>query len=98
VPLHTDFTGSLPAGYRISRIDYNPVVVEIEGDPGSASGISEMSTDPVSLNGATSDIVINVNLRPPRGVTVLTKGTFQIHVTIVNDNRVQPTPSVSPTP
>lgn len=98
VPLHTDFSGSLPSGYRISRIDYNPVVVEIEGDPGSASGITELSTDSVNLNNATSDIVLNVSLRPPRGVTVLTKGTFQIHVFIVNDNRVQPTPAVSPSP
>jgi YbbR domain-containing protein len=98
VPLHTDFTGALPAGYRITRIDYTPVVVEIEGDPGSASGIAALSTDPISLTGATADIIQNVNLRPPKGVTVLTKGNFNIHVFIEKDTRVQPTPSPSTAP
>jgi YbbR domain-containing protein len=98
VPLHTDFTGALPAGYRITRIDYTPVVVEIEGDPGSTSGITELSTDPISLSGVTADIVQNVNLRPPKGVTVLTKGNFNIHVFIEKDTRVQPTPLPSSSP
>jgi len=100
LPVHTDFIGALPSGYRITRIDYSPVVVEVEGDPGSVSGITEIATDTVSLNGVTSDITSNLNLRPTKGVTVLTKGTVTIHVFIANDNRVQPSPApgVSPTP
>ncbi|MDP9326375.1 MAG: hypothetical protein M3O87_07560, partial [Candidatus Dormibacteraeota bacterium] len=70
----------------------------VEGDPGSASGIAALSTDPISLTGVTADIVQNVSLRPPKGVTVLTKGTFNIHVFIEKDTRVQPTPSPSTAP
>lgn len=93
VPLHTELTGSLPAGYRISRIDYSPMVVEVEGDPGAVGSISELDTDPIALSNVTSDIVQVVSLRPTRGVTVLTKGQVTIHVFIANDNRVRPSPS-----
>ena len=100
LPVHTDFVGGLPSGYRITRIDYSPLVVEVEGDPGSVGGITEIPTDTVTLNGATTDIVQTLNLRPPKGVAVLTKGTISIHVFIANDNRVQPSssPLISPTP
>jgi YbbR domain-containing protein len=97
-PLHTNFVGSLPSGFRISRIDYAPVVVEVEGDPGSVGAITEIDTDSVSLNGVTSDIVQTLGLSPPRGVTVLTKGQISIHVFIANDNRVQPSPPPAPSP
>ncbi len=98
LPVHTDFVGGLASGYRITRIDYTPLVVEVQGDPGSVGGITEISTDTVSLNGATTDIVQTLNLRPPKGVTVLTRGTISIHIFIANDNRVQPSPSPAPSP
>jgi YbbR domain-containing protein len=96
VPLHTELTGSLPSGYRISRIDYSPTVVEVEGDPGTVGSVTEVDTDPIALGNVTSDIVQVLNLRTQRGVTVVTKGQVTIHVFIANDNRVQPSPSPTP--
>ncbi|MEA2646868.1 MAG: hypothetical protein QOE92_1951, partial [Chloroflexota bacterium] len=41
-----------------------------------------------------------VTLRVPRGVTIISKGPFTVHITLVNDTRLQPspTPAATPTP
>jgi YbbR domain-containing protein len=91
-------SGQLAAGYRIADVQVSPSVVEVEADPGILATIQAVDTDPISIAGATSDVVANVGLRAPAGVTVLTKGPFTIHFVIKINPVVQATPSPLPSP
>jgi YbbR domain-containing protein len=89
-------SGQLAAGYRIADVQVSPSVVEVEADPGILASIQAIDTDPVSIAGATGDVVANVGLRPLAGVTVLTKGPFTVHFVIRLNPVVQVSPSPSP--
>jgi YbbR domain-containing protein len=87
-------SGQLAAGYRIADVQVSPSIVDVEADPGILASIQTIDTDPISIAGATSDVVANVGLRPLAGVTVLTKGPFTVHFVI----KINPVVQVSPTP
>jgi len=89
-------SGTLATGYRIADVQVSPSVVEVEADPGILANIQTLDTDPISIAGATSDVVANVGLRAPTGVTVLTKGPFTVHFVIKINPVVQVTPTPSP--
>ena len=93
-------TGQVAAGFQITDVQVIPVVCEIEADPGVLATIHSIDTDPISVAGATSDVVANVNLRPPTGVTLLTKGTVTVHFVIKANPvvRSSPSPTAPPSP
>jgi YbbR domain-containing protein len=86
-------TGQVAAGFHVVGIDATPPIVLVEGDPTVFSGVSAVDTDPIDLAGMTGDINRTVNLRPKAGVTVLTKGPFNVKIKIQQDPRVEPSPS-----
>lgn len=98
VPIVADVSGLAP-GLRIARADPSPLIVQIQGDTATLANVTEILSDPVSLAGkGAGDLVITITLRAPKGVTILSNGPFTVHITIVNDTRVQPSPSPTPSP
>ena len=91
-------SGQTATGFVIVDVQVTPSVVVVEADPGILASIHTIDTDPISIAGATSDVVANVGLRAPAGVTVLTKGPFTVHFVIKVNPDVQVTPSPRPSP
>ncbi|HXA43546.1 MAG TPA: CdaR family protein [Candidatus Solibacter sp.] len=91
-------TGQIAAGYYIADVTVSPVVLQVEADPGILATIQLIDTEPISLAGATNDIVATVSLRPPAGVMVLTRGPFTVHFVIKQNPLVKPSPSPTPAP
>jgi YbbR domain-containing protein len=89
--------GQPAPGYRIAAIDVPSDVVG-EGDPDKLAGVTEVDTETIDVTGATGDIVKAVTLKPKAGISILTAGPFTVHIHIVIDNRVPPSPSPQPSP
>ena len=69
----------MSSGYEISSIEAYPKSVEISGDDKLLEKIGSVSAEAVSLAGATSDIIQEVPLVLPDGIT---SKTSKIRVTI----------------
>ncbi|MDQ6748301.1 MAG: YbbR-like domain-containing protein, partial [Candidatus Dormibacteraeota bacterium] len=76
----------------------SPDVLTIEGDPTVLAGISSLDTPAINLNGATSDVVQTVTVRPPAGVTIIGSAQVSVHVSIAKNPSVEPSPSPRPSP
>jgi YbbR domain-containing protein len=87
-------TGRVAPGFQIVDVQVSPAVCEISADPGVLSGVQTIDTEPISLAGATGDVVASVKLRPPPGVTIVNADTFIVHFVI----KANPVVTVSPSP
>ncbi|HET9346275.1 MAG TPA: CdaR family protein [Candidatus Limnocylindrales bacterium] len=60
--------GTQAAGYEVTGIAVDPLVVTVEGDADAILGLTEAPTESVSINGVTQDVVQDVGLDLPDGV------------------------------
>lgn len=64
--------GQPALGYRISNVSVEPAIVTVVGSPSIIEGLpGYVDTDPVNVEGATSDVVTKVGLQLPEMVSVL---------------------------
>ncbi|MBC7224720.1 MAG: hypothetical protein H5T59_10685 [Anaerolineae bacterium] len=64
--------GQPAPGYRISNVSVEPAIVTVVGSPTIIEALpGYVDTDPVSVEGATSDVVTKVGLQLPERVSVL---------------------------
>ncbi len=68
VPVKVTFTGSLPAGYKLSGMLSNPPQAALKGSQELMAAIKEVSTEEVSLDGVVKDTVRKVRLQVPPGI------------------------------
>jgi YbbR domain-containing protein len=69
VPVTPVIKGSPAAGYYITSIDVNPVVIGVSGEADALAALNGVaSTQPVSIAGATGDVSVHVALNLPAGV------------------------------
>jgi YbbR domain-containing protein len=80
LPVNPVVTGTPAAGFEVAAIVVDPLVVSVEGDANDLSGLDRADTQPVSISGASSDVVTSVGLNLPNGVEAL--GSGQVGVTI----------------
>ncbi|HEV1997948.1 MAG TPA: CdaR family protein, partial [Candidatus Dormibacteraeota bacterium] len=92
--------GEVAPGYQIYDIKVSPDIVTVVGDPVIIASITTIPTAQVSVNGATSDVVKTVALKPPNGVSVAGSTDVTVHIFIHKNPQVQPSPSplASPLP
>jgi YbbR domain-containing protein len=81
VPVNPILTGTPGAGFRVSGVVVEPLVISIEGDGEQIASINEADTAPVQVSGATRDVAAEVPLALPTGVTSET-ATVRVTVTI----------------
>ena len=67
VPVTVRFTGAVPQGVKVTGSETEPATLEITGPASSAGGVDALETDPVDLNGVTSDLRKQVAVFAPEG-------------------------------
>jgi YbbR domain-containing protein len=99
LPVNPVLTGTPDPSVAITGVEAAPLLVTVEGESALLSTLVNIDTKPVSIAGATSDVVADVPLDLPPGVTALDvttvrvtaslrpqigTRTFQVGVTLLN--------------
>ncbi len=89
VPVNPMVTGTPAAGFRIGSVEVEPLVVTVEGDQAELQVLAAADTEPVSVSGATRDVVANVAYALPTGVSPVDGGTARVtvHIEAVTETR-----------
>jgi YbbR domain-containing protein len=80
LPVRPTVAGTPAVGFEIASVTVDPLVVSVEGDVDSLAPLEFADTAPVTLTGASSDVVLDVPLELPDGVQA--PGIATVHVTI----------------
>lgn len=91
--------GTLPAPYRFGNIEVAPATVTAEGRPEQIGPVNTLTTAPIDISGATSDVVRRVEPIIPSGITLSPRGpiTVTVHVIAPPAAPISP-PVLAPTP
>ncbi|HEX5826308.1 MAG TPA: CdaR family protein [Candidatus Limnocylindrales bacterium] len=81
LPVSPVIAGSPAPGFRIASVTATPLAVTVEGDEDQVRTLVAVDTAPVSVAGATADVVETVALALPSGITAT--GTGSVRVTVV---------------
>lgn len=82
LPVRPNVVGTPAAGFEVASIDVNPPVVSVEGDANDLAGLDHADTQPISISGASSQVVQAGGLALPDGVQALGAGTVQVTITL----------------
>jgi YbbR domain-containing protein len=66
----------------VASVSVDPLVAPVEGDANDLAKLDQADTAPVSISGASSDVVQRVSLALPSGVQALGETTVQVTVRI----------------
>jgi YbbR domain-containing protein len=91
-PVGFTLTGQPASGYRITKVTIEPLAVQATGLQNTLANLNLLTTDPVDVSNAKSDVVKTVTIRPPSGVEVNQK-TASVHVYISQIPGVSPSAS-----
>jgi len=80
VPVSAVVVGTPASGFEIESVIVTPVVVQVEGDANDLAGLQQADTSPVSVTGASSNIVQQVSLALPSGVQAIDAASVQVTV------------------
>jgi YbbR domain-containing protein len=73
--------GSPAAGYYVTSIDVSPLVISVSGEADALAALNgAVSTQPISIAGATGDISVNIALNLPAGVEAPDASTVTVVV------------------
>ncbi|MBV9852012.1 MAG: hypothetical protein JO250_20290 [Armatimonadetes bacterium] len=96
VLVSANVTGALPPSSRVDSIWIHPLTLVVAGRPGRLAEISTVSTAPIDVSGATSDVTRTVNCVAPPGVVFSGASAVVVTVHIVAQNAPAPAPATSP--
>jgi YbbR domain-containing protein len=80
LPVSPNVIGTPAAGFEVISVQVDPPVVSVEGDANDLAGLSRTDTEPITVSGASSQVVQVVGLVLPDGVQALGSGTVQVTV------------------
>lgn len=80
LPVSPIVIGTPAAGFEIESVAVTPAVVSVEGDANDLAALDRADTEPVSVAGASSQVVQTVRLALPDGVEALGLDTVQVTV------------------
>ena len=78
--------GEPPAGYVVASARPSPSTVTLTGAPSALERISEVHTEPISLEGVTGKWIFKVALALPEGVTALGVTSVSVTVTLAKSS------------
>ena len=81
LPVAPVLSGSPAGGYEITSITVDPLLVTVEGEADQLVNLASAPTAPVSISGATQNVVQNVALALPEGVLPV-GGELTVRVTV----------------
>jgi YbbR domain-containing protein len=82
LPVRANVIGTPAAGFEVASIAVSPPVVSVEGDANDLAGLDHADTQPISIAGASSEVVQSGGLALPNGVQALGNGTVQVTITL----------------
>jgi YbbR domain-containing protein len=82
LPVTPVVSGSPAAGYEVTSISVSPLIVSVEGEADAIIGLAEAPTDPVTISGATQDVIQDVGLALPDGVVPAGGEDVKVRVTV----------------
>jgi YbbR domain-containing protein len=82
LPVNPIVTGAPAPGYRIESIVVDRPSVTVEGDPDALGDLDRADTDPISVEGLSSDFASEIPLALPPGVVALVGQTVRVTVRI----------------
>jgi YbbR domain-containing protein len=85
LPVVPQITGQLAAGYRITSVTVDPVVITVSGEEGVVSQMQNAPTQPIDVAGRTTDLEAMVRFALPEGVSVTGNDSVRIVVTIAEE-------------
>ena len=80
LPVSPRVAGTPAAGFEIESVTVDPVLVSVEGNADELASLDRISTDPISVAGATSDIETLVRLDLPTGILALGDPTVRVTI------------------
>jgi YbbR domain-containing protein len=80
VPIVPAIVGNLGAGFEVVRVTLSVPVVSLVGDAADLADIATASTQPISIEGRTSDLDTTVAFDLPQGVAAAAPQQVQVHV------------------
>ena len=92
LPVVPILTGAPGAGYRITAITVEPLIVTVSGEAATIGALEGAPTEAINVEGRTTDLEAIVNLDLPEGVSV--NGTDQVRVVLT----IEPLPTLAPSP
>ena len=75
-------TGAPPAGYALEDVTVEPAAILVEGEPEALATLSQADTQPVSLNGLTETLDLEVALALPAGVLPVVDERVEVTITL----------------
>jgi YbbR domain-containing protein len=94
LPVVPILTGAPGAGYRITAITVEPLIVTVSGEAATIGALDGAPTEAINVEGRTTDLEAIVNLDLPDGVSV--SGSDQVRVLLTIEPLPTPAPSQSP--
>lgn len=82
LPVSPVITGNPAPGFEIAGVTVAPTVVTVEGDAEQLATLARIDTAPVSTNGASADLTVDVELAVPVGVVPVDAETVRVTVTL----------------
>lgn len=82
LPVTPNVVGTPAAGFEVASVEVNPPVISIEGDANDLAGLDRADTLPISVSGASSQVVQTVGFALPDGVQALSADSVQVTVTL----------------
>jgi YbbR domain-containing protein len=81
LPIRPVVAGSPAAGFEVAAVTVDPLVVAVEGDVDDLVALEVADTSPVTITGATSNLVTTTTLELPAGIQALGSPTVTVTVT-----------------
>ena len=85
LPVVPQVTGQPAAGYRITSVTVDPVVITVSGEEGVVSQMQNAPTEPIDVAGRTTDLEAMVRFALPEGVSVTGNDSVRVVVTIAEE-------------
>jgi YbbR domain-containing protein len=82
IPVVPAFSGSLAAGYEVRAVLVTPPVVTVSGDESILGRLDSVPTQPITLDGRTTAVSVDVGLSLPAGVTAVELAQVRVAVDI----------------
>lgn len=86
VPVEVSFTGEMPEGYILTKVDTDVQNVIIVGKSEVLAGISQIELEPIDLSKITESRLLQVQMILPDGVVALEKDTVSVSLQISEEN------------
>jgi YbbR domain-containing protein len=89
VPVNAVFTGTPAPGFHVASVSVSPLTITLQGDADQLVLLATADTAPISLDGASRDVVQKVSLALPAGVTPVETVEVSVtaHITAITETR-----------